>query len=91
MVKKRWLRSQFKDYDERLLKSMAWGTFIQQRFYFLQPQGKAGAEALQCITRHVRLESPALSGQTHAVKALCQGYRVIPRLRVQLKESFNQV
>ncbi len=37
MVKKQWLQSQFKDYDERLLEPMTWGTFVQQRCSFLQP------------------------------------------------------
>lgn len=39
MVKKQWLQSQFKDYDERLLESMTWVTFVPARFPFLQPDG----------------------------------------------------
>lgn len=60
MVKKQWLQSQFKDYDERLLESMAWETFMQQLFPFLRAQGAQGMEPLKSKPRHVTLGSPAL-------------------------------
>ena len=87
MVKKQWLQSQFKDYDERLLESMAWGTFMQQLFPFMQPQGTQEMEPLKGKPRHVRLGSPALCWSTHTVRLPWQGYRAIPRRRVKLNES----
>ncbi|HAX75571.1 MAG TPA: hypothetical protein DCY88_07015 [Cyanobacteria bacterium UBA11372] len=87
MVKKQWLQSQFKDYDERLLESMAWGTFVQQPFQFLQPQGAQGMEPLKDKLRHVRLGSPALSWSTYTVRSPWQGYWVNPSGQMKLKES----